>query len=202
MGREVNRINKMVEDNINLIYRPTAQYYFNHEMVRQKYEFDELLSVSTIALHKAASKFDKSKGFEFSTYAITLINFALLQFTQKDKWYFKRIKKDGVEKFEKIDRVSTSTIISEEGNKDITLEDAIEDEEDYYKNIEDKQTVELLLDTCNDRERAILEGYFYDCKSQAQLSREFKTSQSFISLVIRRNLKRFKEILEERKIEC
>lgn len=197
MGKEVNRIKQMVEDNINLIYKPTAQYYFSHEMVRQKYELDELLSVSTLALHKAATKFDKNKGCEFSTYAVTLINFALMQFTRKDKWYFKRTVRKGIEKFEPIERVSTSTVISEIGNRDITIEEALEDEEDQYKEIEDKQLVKLLLDTCTGRERAILEGYFCDRKSQAELSKEFKTSQSFISLVIRRNLKRFKTILEE-----
>lgn len=190
-------INKMVEDNINLIYKPTLHYFSSHEMVRKRYEIDELLSVSTLALHKAATKYDKSKGFEFSTYAITLINFALMQFTRKDKWYFKRTVRKGIEKFEPIDRISTSVVISDLGNKDITLEEAIEDEEDCYKKIEDKQIVELLLNTCIDREKEIMKGYFFDRKSQAELSKEFKTSQSFISLVIRRNLKRFRTILEE-----
>lgn len=197
MDKEVDRIKQIVNDNINLIYKPTAQYYFSHEMVRQKYELDELLSVSTLALHKAATKFDKNKGCEFSTYAITLINFALMQFTRKDKWYFKRTVKKGIEKFETIDRISTATVISKEGNRDVTIEEALEDEEDHFQEIEDKQIVKMLLDSCPVREKAILEGYFFDRKSQAQLSREFKTSQSFISLVIRRNLKRFKTILEE-----
>lgn len=197
MEKEVNRINKMVEDNIKLIYKPTIAYYNSNSMVKKNYELDELLSVSTLALHKAATKFDESKGYEFSTYAITLIKYALFEFTRKDKWYFQRTVKKGVEKFVKVERVSTSTVISEDGNKDLTIEDSLEDKENFYEEIEDKHIVEYLLGTCTERERNILEGYFFDRKSQSQLSREFKTSQSFISLVIRRNLKRFKDILEE-----
>lgn len=199
MEKEVNIINKMVEDNIKLIYKPTAAYYFSNKSVQKKYEFDELLSIATIGLHKAATKFDKSKGYEFSTYATTLIRYALLQFVRNDKWYFRRNVQKGVETFEIINRVSTSDLVSYPGSKDITLEDSLEDKEDNYKEIEDKHTVNYLLSTCTEREKAILEGYFFDKKSQYVLSKEFKTSQPFISLVIRRNLKRFKELLEVEK---
>lgn len=201
MKEEVNReISKMVEDNIKLIYKPVRNYWNANEMVRRKYEFDELLSVATIALNEAAKKFDRTKGFEFSTYAVPLIQYALIAHTRKDRWYYRRRIVNGVEKFELVDRVSTSAKVknvSDYGDKDITVEDSLEDMKDNYKDIEDKYIVEHLLATCVEREKDILKGYFYGEKSQAQLSKEFKTSQSYISLVIKRNLKRFKQILEE-----
>lgn len=192
-----NKINKMVEDNIKLIYKPTANYYYSSQAVRKKYEFDELLSISTLALYKAAEKFDKSKGYEFSTYAITIIKYALLQFTTKDKWYFKRTVKEGKETFDFIDIMSTSTVISNNSNKKITIEDSLKDKEDHFKEIENKELVEYLLSTCIERERLILEEYFFDKKSQKQIAKDFQTSQPFISKVIRRNLERFKGILKE-----
>lgn len=201
---EVKDINKMVEENIKLIYKPTAAFYFNNDMVKAKYEFDELLSVSTIALYRAVEKFDKSKGYEFSTYAIPLIRYSLLEFTRKDKWYYKRTNIKGVEKYEVIDRISTSIIINKPSDgafKEITLEESLQDEEDCYKKIEDKHIIENLLNTCSEREKHILKEYFFEDKSQADLSKEFKTSQSFISLVIKRNLKKFKKIMEEEGID-
>ena len=202
--KEVDNINKMVEDNIKLIYKPTAAFYFGNEMVRKKYEFEELLSVATISLHRAVEKFDKSKGYEFSTYAIPLIRYGLLEFTRNDKWYYKRTNIKGIEKYEPVDMLSTSMVIvdtSENGGKEITLEDTIVDQEDYYKKVEDKHIVEDLFKTCTEREKSILKAYFFEDKSQAQLSKEFKTSQSFISLVIKRNLKKFKKIIEEGDID-
>lgn len=204
MGKEVNIINKMVDENIKLIYKPTATFYFSNDMIKKKYEFEELLSVATISLYKAAEKFDKTKGYEFSTYAIPLIRYGLLEFTRNDKWYYRRTNIQGIEKYEPIDRISTSIPFKEVGdncNKEITLEDSLQEQEDFYKNVEDKYIIENLLKTCTERERKILIGYFFEDKSQVALSKEFKTSQSFISLVIRRNLKKFKKIMEEEEID-
>lgn len=201
MEREVNDVKKIVENNIKLIYKPTANFYFGNDMVRKNYDFDELLSVATLALNKAAKNFDKSKGYELSTYAVPIIKYSLLEFIRNDKWHYRRVKKDGKDKFETINIVSTDCVINDDPiDKEITLQDTIQDNEDNYKKIEDKHIVEELLKTCSDRERYILKGYFFEGKSQAILSKEFKTSQSFISLVIRRNLKRFRNLLEEEDI--
>lgn len=204
MNNIENLSKKRAKENIKLIYNPTRKFYLGNEMVRKKYEFNELLSVSTLALYKASEKFDENKGFKFSTYAVPLIQYALIEFTRKDKWYFNRTKIEGIEKFEPVERVSTSALIKDStsinGNKDLTIEDSLQDDTEVYTNADNKMMVDFLLSTCIERERAILIAYFYDEKPQSQLAKEFKTSQSFISLVIKRNLKRFKDILGDKEV--
>ena len=111
-------IKKKVKENLNLIYAPTRAFYNSNDMIRAKYEFEELLSVSTIALFKAAAKFDESKGYKFSTFAVTLIKYALMGFTRNDKWYYDRKIIDGVEKFILVDRVSTSATVKDESGEE------------------------------------------------------------------------------------
>ncbi len=199
-------IRKRVDDNLNLIYAPTRKFYNSNEMIKVKYDFNELLSVSTIALHKASSKFDESKGCKFSTYAVTIIKYSLMEFTRKDKWYYDRKTVDGVEKFVVVDRITTSHIIKDNrescgSNKSITLENSLIDEDNNYEKSDNEILVDELLNTCTDRERNIIEDYFYKELTQKQLSDKYKTSQSHISLVIKRNLARFKGILGG-KVEC
>ncbi len=192
-------IKQRVDENIKLIYAPTRAFYNANEMVRVKYEFEELLSVSTIALHKAAAKFDESKGYKFSTFAVTSIKYALMGFTRNDKWYYDRKIVDGAEKFVLVDRVSTSATVTNgariNGDKDMTIEQSLEDNQNNYEISENKILVDYLLKTCIKRERDIIVDYFYNDFTQKQLSDKYKTSQSYISLVLKRNLKRFKKIL-------
>ena len=55
-----------VEDNIGLAYKTAGRLKSKNPL-----EFDDLLSVCFLGLIKAVQKFDPSKGFAFSTYAVT-----------------------------------------------------------------------------------------------------------------------------------
>jgi RNA polymerase sigma factor (sigma-70 family) len=56
---------QMVEDNIRLAYSTALKM-----VAKSPLEYDDILSICFLGLIKTAQKFDPSKGFAFSTYAI------------------------------------------------------------------------------------------------------------------------------------
>ena len=59
---------QMVEDNIGLAYSTALKM-----VTRSPLEYDDILSVCFLGLIKAVQKFDPSKGFAFSTYAVPVM---------------------------------------------------------------------------------------------------------------------------------
>lgn len=57
---------QMVEDNLGLAY--STAYKIS---LKSPLEYDDILSICFLGLIKTAQKFDPSKGFAFSTYAVT-----------------------------------------------------------------------------------------------------------------------------------
>ena len=58
---------KLVNENLKLVHACA------HKMQFKGIEYDELYSAGCIGLVKAAKRFDESKGFKFSTYAVPVI---------------------------------------------------------------------------------------------------------------------------------
>ncbi|MBQ4156184.1 MAG: sigma-70 family RNA polymerase sigma factor [Clostridia bacterium] len=60
-------IEKRINDNLKLVHLCC------HRMKDKGIEYDELYSTGCLGLVKAAKKFDETKGFQFSTYAVPVI---------------------------------------------------------------------------------------------------------------------------------
>ncbi len=58
---------KLVNENLGLVHACC------HKMTERGIEYDDLYSAGCIGLVKAAKRFDESKGFKFSTYAVPVI---------------------------------------------------------------------------------------------------------------------------------
>lgn len=97
---------EFVEKNHNLIYKAINKYNLN---------IDDFYGIAAIGLCKAALTFDESKGFKFSTYAMTVIDNAIKQ-------EFKRNEK---ERKVIIDSLETVILVGENG-EELTLGDTIQ----------------------------------------------------------------------------
>lgn len=62
-----DKISRLVTENINLIYLVMKRFR-NRGVDRE-----DLFQIGAVGLTKAAQRFDESKGFAFSTYAVPLI---------------------------------------------------------------------------------------------------------------------------------
>lgn len=73
-----DKINKLVTENINLIYLVMKRFR-NRGVDRE-----DLFQIGAVGLTKAAQRFDESKGFAFSTYAVPLIIGEIQRFLRDD----------------------------------------------------------------------------------------------------------------------
>lgn len=62
-----SRVEKLVEENMGLVAM-VARRYMGHGT-----DYDDLIQIGAVGLVKAAQKFDESKNFKFSTYAVSKI---------------------------------------------------------------------------------------------------------------------------------
>ena len=73
-----DKINRLVTENINLIYLVMKRFR-NRGVDRE-----DLFQIGAVGLTKAAQRFDESKGFAFSTYAVPLIIGEIQRFLRDD----------------------------------------------------------------------------------------------------------------------
>ena len=69
---------RLVTENINLIYLVMKR--FRNRGIEQ----DDLFQIGAVGLIKAAQRFDESRGFAFSTYAVPLIIGEIQRFLRDD----------------------------------------------------------------------------------------------------------------------
>ena len=73
-----DKISRLVTENINLIYLVMKRFR-NRGVDR-----DDLFQIGAVGLTKAAQRFDESKGFAFSTYAVPMITGEIKRFLRDD----------------------------------------------------------------------------------------------------------------------
>lgn len=176
----VERREKLITNNIRLAIS-----------VAQKFSFEEdYESIAMIGLIKAADNFDIEKGINFATYATRVIHNDILMYIRKIKRYSSNI--------------SLETIVhcDQEGNQ-LTIEDLLEYEDDSFNNVEkEEQVIKLYktLDSLPDRECKII-CLLYGIGEvrrykQHEVAERFGISQSYVSRVEKRILKKMKIMLK------
>jgi len=85
--------------------------------------------------------------------------------------------------------------IDTEGETD--LMSMIGREEKDYRRIEDKDFIDRVMETLDDKERKVITERFYDGKSQREIAEEMGVSQMYISRMERRILERFRRYLKK-----
>lgn len=168
----------IVEHNIRLVLHQVSNRFKFIE-----YDKKDLVSTGIIGLIKAVTTYDKSKKFEFSTYAARCIDNEILMF-------LRNLKKD-----EKVDSFDKAIAYDKEG-KELKIENTISDGtniiEDYEKNITYKiirEIVKKLPD--KDREIITLHFGFYNNKihTQKEIANIMSISQSQVSRIITKTVK-------------
>ncbi|MEG2372157.1 MAG: RNA polymerase sporulation sigma factor SigK, partial [Hydrogenoanaerobacterium sp.] len=117
--------NRLIEHNLRLVAHIIKKYYSSFK------DQDDLISIGTIGLIKAAATFDYEKGARFATYASRCIENEVLMFF--------RSKKKSAQDIYISDPIDTD----KEGNS-LTLMDIVADEDNLCDNLELKMQSEKL----------------------------------------------------------
>lgn len=182
---------KIIEHNIRLVISEVRRKFAN-----TLYEENELVSIGLIGLMKSVDTFDIGKNLKFATYASKCIDNEILMFMRKGK---KHINDSSLEYVIKIDN---------SGNE-LKLEDVISDTScDLISNYEQKETYEIIrqiVEELPNREKIIIMMHFgfIDDKlyTQREIASKLKLSQSHVSRLITKIVKKIKEKLESDNIE-
>lgn len=180
---------KLISHNIRLVL-----YEVTNKFQNVNYDKKDLVSIGNIGLLKAIDTYDLSKEFEFATYAARCIDNEILMFLRK-------LKKD--QNIDSLDRV----IFHDKDGSEIRLEDKLSDNSDLVEDHENKITNNIIREVINelperDKKIIMLHFGFYNDKvyTQSEIADMFNISQSYVSRLIQKIVKKIGKILESKGV--
>lgn len=158
------------------------------------FRFDELKDIGMIGLIKGVKSFDESKGYKPSTYLYQCIRNEIGNFLRHEQT---SSCSNG------LPTISLDEVISEDNN--LTLKDIIKDKNiDIENDLMNKELICKVYEQINnfkERDKEIICHYFgvlgFEHLKQKQLSKKFNISQTQVSRIINKALKKIKKELQD-----
>ena len=177
---------KLITHNIRLVLYEVSNKFLNVD-----YDKKDLVSIGNIGLLKAINTYDVSKEFEFATYAARCIDNEILMFLRKLKKH---------QNTDSIDRV----VFRDKDGSELKLEDKLSDGSDLVEDHEQNEThniIRKLVKKLPDRDKEIVMlhfGFYNDrIYTQKEIADKFNISQSYVSRLITKIVKRLGKQLED-----
>lgn len=180
-----NARNKLIEHNLRLVAYIVNKHY------SESRDTEDLISIGTIGLIRAAETFDPAKDISFSTYASTCIQ-------NQIKMYFRKNKHRSAEVY------INDPIDTDKNGNEITLADIFSDgtcvDDEVDLKIDTERLYKLLEHTLDERERDIIVkryGLTVNGKSsvpltQREIARKLGISRSYVSRIEKRAIDKLK----------
>ena len=182
---DVDARNKLIEHNLRLVVFLSKKY--DNTM----YDLEDIVSIGTIGLIKAINTYKLDKNIKLATYASRCIDNEILMFLRKNK------KRNSEVSFE--DAVNYDS----EGNE-LHIEDIYGTDENLLEQtIEDEDNKSLLskyISSLSDRDKRIIEERYgllgREELTQKQLADKLSISQSYISRIEKKVIKKLKSLMK------
>ena len=187
---------RLIEHNLRLVAYIVNKNYPEHTRGGQQ-DADDLISIGTIGLIRAAETFDYSKGKKFSTYASRCID-------NQIKMHFRKIKRQLTEVY-----INEPLETDSEGNT-LTIADILSSgvniEEETELRINSQKLYKFIDEELDDREREIIckrygirdgRGYAGKALTQREIAKQLGISRSYISRIEKKALEKLRKRFEE-----
>ncbi|KIL06943.1 hypothetical protein SR42_15375 [Clostridium botulinum] len=166
-------------DNLGLAYIQANKFY----KMSKRYEHEDLIQVSILALVKACRNFDENRGVKFSTFATSCIKGSLINLFQRDKKY--NLKRATPHSF--------SVISYEHEYENGSIEKKFGDYE-----FEERETIRIYLDILISKLKKeyqeIINLYYFKNLKQEEVANILNISQMTVSRRLRKAINQLKEI--------
>ena len=177
--------NILIEHNLRLVVFLAKKYE------NTGYDVEDLVSIGSIGLIKGINTYKLDKNIKLATYASRCISNEILMFLRKNK------KRRGEISFE--DALNYDA----EGNE-LHLEDILGTEIDYvpneYERIQNKEILEREIDSLDEREKEIMTLRYglnnTEEYTQKEVAEKLGISQSYISRIEKKVIKRLKQTMK------
>ena len=187
---------KLIEHNLRLVAYIVNKNY--PEAVRgSQQDADDLISIGTIGLIRAAETFDYTKGRRFSTYASRCID-------NQIKMHFRKIKRQQSEVY-----INEPLETDSEGNT-LTIADILASnvniEEETELRINSQKLYRYIDEELDEREKEIIckrygirdgRGYVCEAMTQREIAKQLKISRSYISRIEKKALEKLRRRFEQ-----
>ena len=187
---------KLIEHNLRLVAYIVNKNY--PESVRgSQQDADDLISIGTIGLIRAAETFDFTKGRRFSTYASRCID-------NQIKMHFRKIKHQQSEVY-----INEPLETDSEGNT-LTIADILASnvniEEETELRINSQKLYRYIEEELDEREKEIIckrygirdgRGYVCGAMTQREIAKQLKISRSYISRIEKKALEKLRRRFEQ-----
>ena len=183
---------KLIEHNLRLVAYIVNKNY--PEAVRGcQQDADDLISIGTIGLIRAAETFDYTKGRRFSTYASRCID-------NQIKMHFRKIKRQQSEVY-----INEPLETDSEGNT-LTIADILSSgvniEEETELRINSQKLYRYIDEELDEREKEIIckrygirdgRGFVCEAMTQREIAKQLKISRSYISRIEKKALEKLRK---------
>lgn len=183
---------KLIEHNLRLVAYIVNKNY--PEAVRGcQQDADDLISIGTIGLIRAAETFDYTKGRRFSTYASRYID-------NQIKMHFRKIKRQQSEVY-----INEPLETDSEGNT-LTIADILASnvniEEETELRINSQKLYRYIDEELDEREKEIIckrygirdgRGFVCEAMTQREIAKQLKISRSYISRIEKKALEKLRK---------
>ena len=166
------------EDHIGLVYNIVKK--FNITFV----EYEDLVGFGMLGLVKAAKRFDETKGFKFSTYAVPMIYWEIRESIRDKSGILgtRYMKENGqyiipsyIEDFKTED---------DDGNK-VSFE--ILKEEDFSERVAEYLDLGKALLYLKPRDKRVIEEFYYKDRSQKDIGNELGLTEKYVRCIVARS---------------
>ena len=186
----------LIEHNLRLVAYIVSKNYPEYVRGGQQ-DADDLISIGTIGLIRAAETFDYKKGSHFSTYASRCID-------NQIKMHFRKIKRQLTEVY-----INEPLETDSEGNTltiAYILSSGVNIEEETELRINSQKLYKYIAEELDDREREIIckrygirdcRGYAGKALTQREIAKQLGISRSYISRIEKKALEKLRKRFEE-----
>ena len=183
---DISARNKLIEHNLRLVAYIVSKHFSDSK------EQEDLISIGTIGLIKAAETFDCSKDISFSTYAGTCIQNQIKMYFRKNKHKYAEVyMNEPIETDKNGNEVTMADIFSDDT--------CVDDEVDLRINTE--KLYKYINKTLSDREKIIiskryglsLDGVLHKPMTQREVAKEMKISRSYVSRIEKKAIDKLKK---------
>lgn len=172
-----------------LILNDKLNYHIARKYLNSGEDVEDLAGIARIGMIKAIKSFDPSKGVKFSTYATRCMTNEILMYFRKEKKHKSNIS------------IEQPLYYDGEGNE-MKLEVLVDSGDDILGEIVEREEIIRLrqaVEQLSGRDRVIIEEKYFKGKTQKQVSELLGLSQSHISRIEKKLLKKLRDIYDKTK---
>lgn len=132
---------------------------------------EDMFQTGIIGLLKAINTFDTSKGYQFSTYAFSIVRNELLM-------AFRKSRRSVMAAFSLDDDADIGN------GESVPYAEMIADGKDYEENVVNSMLAQQIFESLGSREKHIFTMFFVESRTQSEISKALGISQSYVSRII------------------